>query len=352
MGRLGCNPLDATADTESPAMRVIIRVDIGAEHGMGHAVRCRALAQTLATRGVEVRFVTRTPALAIFVAPFSCTIRNLGPLEDGDILLFDHKSDFPVYPWRQLMRHAGLRLVCIDPESTDPSWNLSIFPNAHQSQTLLDRGQREVGERLLAGWDYVMLAPDVTQQTPLSYDQRQNGPIVFCAGGSDPTGALEQMYQWATQYPFPVPLPGLLVFLIGASATGNLRKDYDIAGQSQLHIGKTSIEPFSLERLRDATLLVTTFGQTCYEALWNQTPALCLARTPEEAAEVQALSARTGGAVRLLGVQRQGEPTHFYDALTTLWRDVATRHQMSAASAGLFDGKGIDRVAEAVLGLG
>lgn len=345
--------------------RVLIRCQLGGDAGLGHASRMRALATALTARGAEVHFLTQSPALASFVS-YPCHLLGEFALSGRDILIFDMKGPLDdIVPWYATYTdYLDGKIVLIDRPDIDGAWvNLSILPNAHQSQATLSRLRQTFGTRLLAGWDYVLLEDEVTRQAPIPYRERVAGPIVFCAGGSDPTQALATMWRCSERL-----LPAIQkFFLIGTLAQQPRSvvgaKDYETTHPWRWHWpgqaypwqdGPHYPMPFVREHLREAALVVTLFGQTCYEALWWQTPTLCLAHTDENSAGARALTLASGGAVRYIGSLDPQHPDHttpaaFCNNIQHAW-DIS-RQAQHAASAGLFDGQGVQRVADAILRL-
>lgn len=338
--------------------RVMIRADIGAQHGMGHAVRCKALAAALEARGAEVCFVTSTPALGAFVAPMACTV-----LERDSVFMMDAHA-----PWgfgrytmvidtkapaanddallRHLRIHAMVRVVRIDhPHAMTDSCDLLIGPCAHWDVATVAFLRSILDSRFLYGWKYVMLAPEVTQQPALPYDDvsRYMG-IAFCAGGSDPCGALDRMHAWALDGAL---LPGVpKMFLVGAQA-GALGTD-----PQQAHDARCYVVPFAHAYLQTASLVVGMFGQTAYECLWYRTPMLCYGRNMADGADIAGLQQASGGALQTGWSMplRTLDGSAWCEQVTHTW-DTGVRQQMHDASDGLLDGMGIQRIAEAILEL-
>mgnify|MGYP001575059400 FL=1 len=330
-------------------MRVLIRCEIGGNHGIGHAVRCRDLAQALTVRGVDVRFVTTTPEkLCPFVAHFLCYDgQTTAPCRPGDVLLIDTKAQ----DWANdesalwLARDAGLYVVRIDhPIATPDTCDLLIAPVAHWDRDTMEGLRRAFGPRFLYGWDYIMLDEEIVQQVRVPYGERQDGPIVFCAGGSDSDGLLRRMYHWAAFLKIPAPL----VFLQGRYAV-----DGPVASDGHAARSNLWVEPFDRRWLHTAALVVGMFGITTYECLWYGTPMLCFARTEHDAQRIVALSHETGGAIIPGGLFDPGLDVRerFVRAVESTWENVERRRSMSRGSAELIDGHGSRRIAAAILEL-
>lgn len=329
-------------------MRCLIRCDLGSQYGLGRAVRCRALAQALAARGMQVYFVGPALSQRGFFAPFRLYTdwyEAMGACW-WDRLVVDVPTDSCAAPETLLPPSTQQRrLVLVDQiplQGMDPA--CILFPNAHQSPATLARLEVDFPGRVLHGWDCVMLAPEVTQQATVPYRERQYRPIVFCAGGSDPDGALRQMYHWAAYLDIDAPK----VFLTGKYAT-----DVPVASDGHGARGGMWVEPFERRWLRSAPLVVGFLGQTVYECLWFQSPVLTFARTEDDAQAIQRLGSAGVNPVPsdMLPLWSRMTQERFC-AMVEAYMDGDVRADMHAASAGLMDGRGTERVAEAIMELG
>lgn len=329
-------------------MNILIRTDIGGHHGMGHAVRMLVLARQLQATGVDVSFVTSTPLLQNYVVPFRCDIGTglqavSTPCQPGDILIVDTKAD----DWANdesalwLARDAGIRVVRIDhPQATPDSCDLLIGPCAHWDAATVTRLQAGFGDRFLYGWESVLLDPQVTRLPPHPYAERSRRPIVFAAGGSDPTGALQRMYDWTAAVPTEAPL----VFLVGAKAPMlNPRVGAPRAGRSV-------VASFDRGWIRSAGYLVTLFGVTCYEALWWQVPQSIFSHTPEHAAAGDRLETVTEGCCVYEGdIADQTAAT--LDAMLRHAEQCPPTPWEGSSRSWTLDGRGLERVAARIVAL-
>jgi spore coat polysaccharide biosynthesis predicted glycosyltransferase SpsG len=232
---------------------------------------------------------------------------------------------------------AGNRIVRIDhPQAMPATCDLLVLPGAHHAPKTMARLQYDFGHDLLAGWEYVMLDEEVTHQPPIPFAERMQGPIVFCAGGSDPSMAFEQMACWCTALPTTMPL----LFMIP---------------QQRLNVSSIPLwskwVPFSRDLLRHAAMVVGFLGQITYECLWYQTPMLCFARQDLDREPVAQLARDTQGAVTSGGCFQECTASLFCDWVEGLWKTVHGPSPPLAPARDLLDGLGLHRVAEAILTL-
>ena len=324
--------------------RILIRCDIGGIHGLGHATRCKALAQALVAQGAEVKFVTQTPALAAFVTPSQCWIGEHAchaySVRDG-VHIVDTAADIPAsdyFSWRAMDSKIVVFDKILGPDLVDLV-DLVILPNAHTAPTTIVRLEADFPGRVLHGWEYVMLSEDVTDGAQLPYAERES-QIVFCAGGSDPSGLLQQMYDWTTD----LEIDAKLCFLIGSYAK------YDRLMMK--HMSRKNVPlvaPFTRAHLAEAALVVTLFGQTVYEALWYQTPCVVLACNEDDDRNALWLQQKCAAVYAARDIRTYANRSkQFCSEIQTAWH---LRTRSAALIAWKLDGCGVARIADVILSL-
>ena len=339
-------------------MTIFFRVDAGGQYGLGHAIRCRTLAQALHAQAPDVPLVcVMMPPVLEAVAGQPGAPWSLFPCVDewtafeavraqarrGDVVVFDEPmgQSWVETLWRPKLA-SDIATVRIDaPWAAADSCNLLVLPGMHHSVETLEALDATFGERLLVGAEYVMLRDDLTENRR-SWVEHQAG-IAFNAGGSDPEQVLPLLYTMTrTLSDLLAELPPLF-YLVGP-----LSASWELAHLSF----KDFITGFSHMTVAQAGLFVNLWGATVYEALALGTPTLTIARTEAEAEDVARLEAATEGAVQSLGTLAGLMRETLCDRLVGVWQDAGERKRMHYASAGLLDGKGAERVARAVLALG
>lgn len=175
------------------AFKVAFRLDAGAEIGLGHLMRCLAIADRLKTAGAECHFLCHQLPTHLLALLYShqqhalCALDDAGPLPTlrPAWLVCDHyQIDRQIE--QTLAMHCGQLLIIDD-----------LADRTHHGQLLLDQGPlRSAADyqslapsdcRLLLGTDYALLRPAYRQLARQKVSRWQRGLI--CFGGADPTGA-------------------------------------------------------------------------------------------------------------------------------------------------------------------
>lgn len=335
-------------------MTIFFRVDCGAQYGLGHAVRCRTLAQAIRAQDPDVPlvFLTTTDRLRSVIDENEQQWRvvvcsdewqayeAVAPLASpGDVVVFDEPvgHSWVETLWRMKIPQE-IAIVRIDaPWAASDSCDLLILPGMHHSAETIDRLDAAFGERLLVGAEYVMLREGVVAERPRWHEHC--GGIVFATGGSDPGQVMPMFYTMVRGLRQRLPLVQR-IFAMGQSAE---------AWSLSSPVRAEWITGFHPSYVLRAELFVTLWGTTVYEALALGTPTLMIARTEAEAEDAARLEIATDGAVQSLGTLVGLMRETLCDRLVTLWQDTKERKRMHYASAGLLDGKGAERVAQAVM---
>ncbi len=344
--------------------RVFLRVDAGGACGFGHLHRMHALAVALRAGGAPPVFVTRTAGLNSLLpapppgeAPWDVWQAPGAPTESGvldwlrhvlqpaDVLVLDvpHPDDpHQLTTLRQLCPVVRLDHPWAEPQTCD----LLVLPGAHYDPDTLDTLDAAWGDRLLVGWDYVLLRPDVTAATRRAYGTGgcHRWPWVTCsAGGSDPEQTLPVWLDLLLAA--PALCPGRTrIFCLGQAARWEsplpvLSPDVWLTG-------------YSLDYVQQAELLVCPFGVSVYEALFLGTPCLTVGRTLGDVAAARTLEVASEGALWPLTTPlAQLQRRELYDALQGLYHSRTRLVGMHRASEGRLDGRGAERVAQAILAL-
>ncbi|MFG2002631.1 PseG/SpsG family protein [Spirillospora sp. NPDC048911] len=338
-------------------MRVGIRCDARPRIGAGHLIRCVALAEELVRRGTEVVFLGEVegPAwiraqldsrgLPLIPAPAPATELAAAARRAGlDAMVIDSYETDPACG-REL-RRAGLTVLAIvDGDLRGQEADLYLDQNLGAEETATDLPR---GAVRLAGAGYVLLRDSVRLLRPVRPRAATRGPArMLCVfGGTDTADAAPAVTRLAaeTSAPFRATVVAARAGTVAALAALPLAP-----GQSVTPIPPTD----RLPRLAaGADLAVSAAGSATWELMCLGVPAALIwvagnQRLGYEATVSRGLTAGLGNPAEY------GDPAVRTQAIATLRRlllDPAERDALARRGHGLIDGRGRERVADALLG--
>ena len=338
--------------TTEASFRLMIRCDGYPEIGLGHVVRCLALARQLRdVHSVGVRFALRDlepgPAM-VREAGFPFNLWD-GRLDEGawlgdrldeqqaDALLLDVRTNLESWQVARWRRDGLLVAVLDDPSDRRLAADLAFYPPVPQLREMDWTGFQ--GE-LCAGWDWLPLRPGFDRKLPEPHNMEPH--VVVTMGGSDPAALSLRVLR---------ALEGI-----------------DDVLRVRLILGRGFAHRAALEALRptlrhpleiledvndmpaalvDADLAVAAFGVTAYELAALGMPTILLALTEDHAASASAL--HDAGMAISLGVATQVTDAGLIEAIDNLLADPLSR-QALRATCTLIDGHGANRIARTIVG--
>ena len=335
---------------------VLVRCDGDSRIGLGHVVRCIAIAEALRDRqGLRVVFaVDRGQPARDLIARHgfkTAPTRAEGEAEPAwidraldtcgaEVLMLDVRTDLgpdAVRRWRD----RGLLTAVIDEGGPRRlAAELAFYPPVPQLRTMDWTG---FDGALYVGWEYLPLRRDfapVVRQRPAGRGQPLH--LLVTMGGSDPGGATSVAIEALAQLDAE-----LAVTVVVGSASPNADC---IADQIRLNLPQARL----LRGVDDmpalmasADLALIAFGMTAYEAAAVGTPSLALCLTADHAASAEAL-AREGA---LVDAGRIGEVSaaDLAPMIAALIDDRDRLEAMGDNASQLIDGRGADRIAARIM---
>ncbi|MGI5284102.1 PseG/SpsG family protein [Nonomuraea polychroma] len=319
--------------------RVGFRCDAGVGRGVGHLVRCVALAEELRTRGVDVVFVgavrgsawaraqLRDRGLPLVAAPDEpVRLAELARKLRLDAVVLD-SYDLPAETGA-VLRDAGLAVLAIvDGDPLGQAADLYLDQNLGAERRPFHAGRR------LAGADYVLLRDSVRRCRRASRELRgaRAVPRVLCFfGGTDSAGVVPA---WAEA-----------LVATGVPFEGTVISPAPFAGGDAI----TAMPPTDRlpELMARADLVVTAAGSAVWELLHLGVPTALTWVADNQLIGYEELVGR--GVAAGLG-DKPGEQA--VGTLARLLADPAARAEHGRRGSGLVDGKGRERVADALLAL-
>jgi UDP-2,4-diacetamido-2,4,6-trideoxy-beta-L-altropyranose hydrolase len=318
----------------------VFRADAGAGIGIGHVMRCLTLAETMRARGFVCALATDEAGLAA-VPP--TRLREVAILPAAatppgtDILVVDHYGLGAAY--ERGARAWAKSVLAID----------DLADRAHDCDLLLDPG---IGR---AARDYAglvpaqcrfLLGPDFAPQRPsfraarerrLPRGRRAARRVLVSLGGTDPDGltltVLDGIAEADLDLDIDVVLPARAPCFPAAE-----RKCASLG--ATLHAGADDLSAL----MAAADLCIGAGGTTAWERACLGLPALMIETAANQRSNIAGFE-RAGAAVAVAPVTAATVSR----ALAGLARDAGRLEAMSRAAAALCDGRGAERVADAIL---
>lgn len=334
---------------------VLVRCDVGPSIGVGHVMRCVALAEELQARGAAVTFaadVASVPFAAAQVAARGFAVAAPpGTPEEHAGLVRSTGADLVVIDSYLLPRevYAAVRetgvlvLAIVDGDPSGRSAHLYVDQNIGAEDDTWDLPE---GSLRLAGLDYALMRDEIRAVRPAALPGPRPGvPEVFAVfGGTDAYGAAPVATRAlvATGQPFRLTVVAgqdrLRAELEQIAATGLAR------GQSVTVIPPT-VDLAS--RVLAADVVVSAAGSSSWEllCLGAATGLVCVADN-QEVSYSRIIDHGLAVGLGYLDAMRSGSDTGA-GPLATLLATPARRQQLRLAAWSAVDGRGRERVVDA-----
>ena len=335
-------------------LSVLFRCDASPSIGLGHLVRCLALADELReNHGVAVSFAMRASPLAselvkrrsypILQAPDGAVFDQEAWLRDcilksgAQILVVDVRDDLSKAALESLVGKGTVVAVLVDLSERRWAADLAFYPPVPQVEKVDWSAFRG---KLCIGWEWVVLRPQFAQSAPLRKSSKCS--LLIAMGGSDPAGLTLKAVR---------AVDGLggdfeSVIIVGAGFCHRQALG-DVLGQTRRRFTVREDVSEMSAAMAQADLAVCSFGMTSYELAAMGVPAVCVCLTEDHAESASGLVA--AGMAISVGVDDQDTETRLAAAVEGLLVDKNARGQMSARARELVDGRGAWRIAEVLV---
>lgn len=321
-------------------MKLLIRTEASSTIGMGHFMRCFAIAESACERGWHVTFLLNevSQALAARVASIGAEIQTIGvPLgrdapeimaTEGDWLLIDSYAMTEAYLTHLSQR---FRVAVIDDLASLERFDCDLVINPAQSAADMDYGRLAPKARHLLGAEYALIRSEFRRD----YPSATTPFIAVMFGGSDPvnlTGECVQRIRSA--------LPDISIRLIAGPANQQidaLRTMVEADPQLSLYVDPPSVAAV----LAHAEMVVTAAGGTLGEVAAMRLPALALVVYDNQAAALKACPFPVIDA-------RTGLPPDLGQRVRDLLVNKVALRGIAAKAQALVDGRGAERILAAM----
>ena len=340
----------------------LFRVDGSHRLGLGHIMRCLALAQGLREVGVKPLFVTKDyePSVIELIC------------RSEDIELIPAESSFAEDASRttEFAERYNVRLIVTDLSNTDSLVNLEQYHRylqalkaADRFMIILDRlvetdftrglqiipyyGAENMnlrprgGMKLLMGPKYFIFRQEFVEAARAKRDIKKDARnILVTMGGSDPSNLTMRIIKILAGMNRD---PLNLRIVIGILYSDQVRQELEsiLAGHSgdyKLIMGSDNMADLMLW----SDLAITGGGLTKYETAVTGTPSIIISQTAREA-EMSTEFEKGGSALHLACISQIGE-ADIARAIEKLLEDNVLRSEMTKRGQAMVDGKGIRRI--------
>ncbi len=336
-------------------MPLLIRADASSQTGVGHVMRCLALAQAWQDQGGSVTFVTAMDAPGIkarleseraHVIPLADVPGSKNDARRTILLARELNATWLVADgyhfdadYQREVKDAGLNLFWIDDEAHAAYYTADIVLNQNLHATEAMYAQREPFTQLLLGPRYVLLRREFLKwrhwyrETPAVARN-----ILVTLGGGDPENVTLRVIEGLKR----MDIRNLeVVVVVGAAYPHHAELE-----------AATRSAPFSIRlepNVSDMPALmawadigVSGGGGTCWELAYLGLPSFAIALAKNQAPTVRALD-ESGISLAVVSGNRL-DSRHFRIAMSGLITNVAVRRAMSRKGKALIDGQGAARV--------
>ncbi|MHB1041763.1 MAG: cytidylyltransferase domain-containing protein [Eubacteriales bacterium] len=338
-------------DANERSRRILFRCDGNAEIGLGHVVRCLALADEMReAHGCGVSFAMASGPVGFELVRKAGypIIQKAGEHEDVwlDVVIQDLRPDALVLDVRsglsrgsvEKWRSSGVMIVTVDdPSERRLAADLALYPPVPQVQKMDWTG---FNGQLHVGWEWVALRRGVAQRPPHVPHER---PLVLVTmGGSDPAGltlkAVEGLDLLDQEFDTVVVLgSGFCHVAELAALLKRTRRKFDVRRNVQDMPGLMS----------RSDLAVASFGVTAYELAAMGVPAVYMCLTEDHA--VSASSFVNAGIGVSLGVYREVKSEFLAHSVLSMLVNDKLLAQMSELASNLVDGRGTGRIVNRIV---
>lgn len=336
-------------------MKIVFRCDASSDIGLGHVIRCLAVAKELRGQN-HIVFATSEDSTNSYIldSNFKIFLKGGNETEEAfldrntsilkpDVFVIDKK-----YPYRQTilnrLKQNSIKIVMVDNICDGLSASDEVvFPTAHLDTDILKKylSQEQIA-RVKTGPEYVILRDEILElKDQVRHDLHTPPNIVVTTGGTDPEGVLLNLITWLKE----MDLEANILILVGRAfkfpdELGHLVDDLP----DNFHV-----MPYSLQELIKGDIAICTFGVSIYEMIYLQIPTICISHSRENAYGARILKERYG-VIEDVGYVKDVNPQSLDIAITRLLTDTVYYMDMVERCDDLIDEGGAKRAGQIIVG--
>jgi spore coat polysaccharide biosynthesis protein SpsF len=340
---------------KSKTRHVLFRCDGSSTIGIGHVMRCVAIADELRRdHGVVSGFALRSDEsgarliqrynFPVFVPrstelfDYRSWLCELANETQAGALVLDVRDNLPTSTLEDLRNSDVLLVTVDDPSQRRLHADLAFYPPVPQ----VDRMDwTEFEGRLFKGWDWIPLRREISE-APARSRPNQVESLLVTTGGADPAGMAVRIVDFLN------PLEKPFETVVAAGPAFQHRRELEQAVAVASGDFRIESDPESLPALMtEADLAITSFGVTAYELAAMGVPAAYLCLTPDHQ-ESASVFAGEGLGISL-GLISEIDGERFREGLLPLLETSELRHTMCRNGKKTVDGLGAKRISNLIV---
>lgn len=327
----------------------LIRVDCSKETGLGHAMRCLALAHALRDQGATVHFASADclPGFASRLSAHGFSHHKIGDRggSTDDALATARRADDLAADlivvdgyaftsnFQQTLRGPARQVMVIDDNGELAPFEADILLNHNPQATPADYAGASLPARSMIGARYTMLRPEFNAFSDSPRDTTRARRLLVAIGGTDACG-----------------LTSHLLDIIGTIRGQTLEVTFtgDSAGGAGSHIYKNVGEIENMaDAMAQADAALIGAGSMLWEAAFMGLPCIALIVADNQAKGADYFAAKRCGHV--LDARGGLDEEELSRSLTALITDPMRRQAFAENGRKLIDGRGAARIASTLI---
>lgn len=352
------SPAGGATRANGAAKHLLIRADGNPQIGLGHLMRCLALAQHWLAHCGPVTF-----ALAEQVSVFAARLLREGAslrvmaVEPGSLADADATAELARElgaswivcdgyhfgaAYQARLKASAQRLLFVDDYGHGEDYCADLVLNQNLYAEAAPYQRRAAGTELLLGSRYTLLRREFTAHPPQPRTvPARAGRLLITLGGADPADFTSVAVAALAD------LADMEALVIVGGSNPRRAQIESAAHALGTRVSVVAAVDDMPARMAWADLAVTAGGSTCWELLYMAVPALVVVLADNQV-QVAGAVARHGAGIDL-GRCEAVDAARLGAAIGALANDRAARHAMAQAGQALVDGRGAERVADAML---
>jgi spore coat polysaccharide biosynthesis predicted glycosyltransferase SpsG len=324
--------------------KIVFRCDSNNEIGLGHLVRCLAVANKLEVNNIF--FATDRDVSNFYINnDFKIFLKELDEDENKfllrmsnelnpDIIILDSKYPYKRHVLQRLKKNS-LKILILDNICEGLiECDEIIFPNAHFNlDRLKDILTPDQINQVRTGPKYIILREEIIDLKDKLSKKHEGIRIGVTTGGSDPEGVILKLANLLREINIEQN-----VYLLYGDLYKFKNKLYSLDLPKNIYI-----LPYSLGCLKELDIVICTFGITAYEMIYLELPIITVSHNKHNTRCAKILESRYT-PIENLGYYQDTTPNQLSNALNRILNNKTT-------SKPFIDGSGTLRVANIILNI-